>query len=288
MELLLIDTFTWNFPMLIVLACIAVIYMSAVHRFAKTEITHLQILSFVGGYALLVFTVASPFAVVSHVSFSLHMVQMSILFFFIPPLLMLGIPEKLLQLSQRLQIPRWLKKIYFPSNNALYTFSVLFLLYHIPFILTFLIIHPTLKSIYLSLLFALSFSMWRPIASPDPLLRLCTCKMKRYAFISGIAITPACLLFISSAFLENTSNPFLSQLAVHLCAPDLSETFQSILPWPFNSKYDQMLSGILMMGLHKFSLVMAIRLERKVSERFYEELERCAHEKTKRKPIDDR
>ena len=270
--------------MLILLTCIAIIYLSAVRRFATLP----QISSFLGGYALLVFAVASPFAVVSHLSFSLHMAQMSILYFFIPPLLMLGIPEQLLLLPQRLQIPRWLKKINFPSNIALYTFAILFLLYHIPIILTFLIGHPTLKSIYLFLLFILSFIMWKPIASPDPLMRLCACKMKRYAFISGIAITPACLLFIGSAFLENTGNPFLTQLAVHLCAPDLSETFQSILPWPFNSKYDQMLSGILMMGLHKFSLVMAIRLERKVSERFYEELERCAHEKTKRKPIDNR
>jgi putative membrane protein len=254
-----------------------VIYLFAVYRFAKKEITLLQIISFVGGYVLLVFSVASPFAVISHVSFSLHMVQMSILYFFIPPLLMLGIPEKLFHLPLNIRIPSWLKKAHFPSNVALYTFAVLFFLYHTPVILTFLFGNPVIKSIYLFLLFGLSFSMWKPIASPDPLLRLCTCKVKRYTFISAIVITPACLLFIGSAFLENTSNPFLSQLAVHLCSPNLSETFQSVLPWPFNSKYDQVLSGILMMVLHKFSLAIAIRLERKVSERFYEELEGCEH-----------
>src|SRR5690606_29527211 len=143
-----------------------------------------------------------------------------------------------------------------------------------PIILSTLVSNPALKYCYLFVLFALSFGMWLPIASPVPLLRRCTCKLKRYAFISGIAITPACLLFIGTALLGISSKPLLLQLVAHLCGPSFATTIPIELPWPVNTRYDQILSGFLIMGMHKFSLIMALRLERKVSFRFYEELER--------------
>lgn len=273
LEFILMNQLTWNWPLLLTLLGIVALYLFAVHRYAKGKTILLQPFCFFTGCLLLLLVVVSPFAIISHVSFSLHMIQMSILYFIVPPLLLLGIPEQLLHRLPRLPKSSWLKMNPFPRNIALYTFASLFLLYHTPFILTFLVGHPLLQNSYLLLLFALSFGMWHPIASPDPLLRLCTCKMKQYAFRSGLAITPACLLFIGAAILENTSNPLLMQLTAHICIPSSSGK-PPILPSPFNTKYDQLLAGILMMGLHKFSLAMALRLERKISARFYAEVEK--------------
>lgn len=271
-EFILIGKTTWNYPLLIVIILIAVIYLALIHRFAKEHFVPFQPISFFISCALFLFIAASPFAIISHLSFSLHMVQMSILYFIIPPLMMLGIPEQLLNQLPRFPKHKWLTLTRLSPKIALYTFATLFLLYHLPFILTIIAGNPLLKNGYLFLLFALSFSMWKPLASPDPLFRLCTCKMKRYAFISGVAITPACLLFIGSAFLGYTGNPLFDQLIAHLCGPANLDALP-IMPWPFNTKYDQVLAGFLMIGLHKLSLFMTLRLERKISIHFYEELE---------------
>lgn len=272
-DILLANQLNWHWPLLIAVTFISFIYLTFILRLAKSEMTLLQTLSFFTACALLVLVIGSPFATISHLSFSLHMMQMSIIYFIIPPLILLGIPEQLVDNLPRLRWLRWLNIPRFPRNTSLYTFAGLFFLYHTPILLSFLVSNPLLKYSYLFVLFALSFGMWHPIASPVPLLRRCTCKLKHYSYISGIAIMPACLLFIGSAFLGFTSNPLLLQLVSHLCGPSFTEVFPIELPWPFNTRYDQILSGFLMMGIHKFSLIMALRLERKVSYRFYEELE---------------
>ncbi|WP_339253584.1 cytochrome c oxidase assembly protein [Sporosarcina sp. FSL W8-0480] len=274
LDILLANQLTWHWPLLIAVFCISSLYLLFIHRYAKEEIARLQPITFLTGLALLELVIGSPFATISHLSFSFHMIQMSILYFIIPPLVLLGIPEQLVDILPRLKRPRWLNIPRFPTNMPLYTFAGLFFLYHTPIILSTLVSNPALKYCYLFVLFALSFGMWLPIASPVPLLRRCTCKLKRYAFISGIAITPACLLFIGTALLGISSNPLLLQLVAHLCGPSFATTIPIELPWPVNTRYDQILSGFLMMGMHKFSLIMALRLERKVSFRFYEELER--------------
>lgn len=215
----------------------------------------------------------SPFAMLSQVSITLHMVQMSLLFFFVPPLLMLGIPVALVDV-----MTSWLRRSKLPSIHLspiafLSTFAVVFLFYHTPIILTFLVARPLVHAGFLLLLFLLSFGMWKPLASPDPLLRLCSCKMKRYAFLSGVAISPACLFFIASGFLEGATNPLALQLISHLCGPDILESFP-LLPAPFHTKHDLILAGLFMMVLHKSALVVTLKLERRVSKVFYEALAR--------------
>lgn len=213
----------------------------------------------------------------SQVSVTLHMIQMSLLFFFVPPLLLLGIPPSLFDVMARGMRRSKLPSIHLSPKTSLATFAILLLFYHTPITLTFLVARPLFHTGYLWLLFLLSFGMWKPFASPDPLLRLCACKMKRYAFLSGLAITPACLLFIASGFFEGATNPWALQLLAHLCGPDTLDSFP-LLPAPFHAKHDRILAGILMMVLHKSSLVFILKLERTVSSIFYEALERDCRE----------
>ncbi|WP_369293410.1 cytochrome c oxidase assembly protein, partial [Alkalihalophilus pseudofirmus] len=53
---------------------------------------HRQPFLFFSSLILFYLTTGSPFAALSHLTFSSHMVQMSILFFIFPPLFLLGIP----------------------------------------------------------------------------------------------------------------------------------------------------------------------------------------------------
>ncbi|MCG3086595.1 cytochrome c oxidase assembly protein [Sporosarcina cyprini] len=269
LDMLLLENLTWRWHWLIILTGLAVLYSFLLHRFGKNEVVRMQPISFSLGCLLLFLMLGSPFATLNHISFTLHMAQMSVLFFFVPPLLMLSIPVPWHDFIIKTR-PAWWPSIPFTSLEFLYTFSILFLLYHIPSILSILVAYPVLQKSYLLLLFLLSFGMWRPLASPDPLLRLCACKMKKYAFWSGLAIMPACLLFVASAFFENAHNPFLLQLVAHLCGPGFLDSLQL----PVQSKYDRLLAGALMLILHKSSLVFTLKWQRIVSADFYDELDK--------------
>lgn len=254
---------SWNISLLAVLVCLACCYLFLVQRYAKVDLGNKQTFLFSLGILLFYFTVGSPFAVISHLSFSLHMIQMSILFFIIPPLVLLGIPEQLFVKAMDISKLTWLKRFRFPPKIALYVFAVLLLLYHLPFILTFLLKIPLLQNGFITCLFLLSIIMWWPIASPDAKRRLCKLGMKRYAMISGYVLLPACLFFILTAFIDGVENPLLAQLTANLCMP--ASTATTLLPPPFNTKYDQFMAGVIMMGLHKFGLVMALTLENKIA-----------------------
>ena len=224
----------WHFSLLVVLVCLACCYLFLVQRYSKAELDNKQVFLFFLGLFLFYFTIGSPFAVISHFSFSLHMIQMSILYFIIPPLLLLGIPENLFMKALDIPKPWWIKKCKFPPKIALYLFAVLLLLYHLPFILTLLSTASLLQNGYITILFFLSFIMWSPIASPDSKRRLCRQEMKRYAMKSGYALMPACLFFIVAAFIGGIENPLFAQLTAHLCMPGTLNAI-TVLPPPTRS-----------------------------------------------------
>lgn len=260
LELLLGIQLTWNLSMLLFLVCIMCLYVLLLQR-AKIGLANLRALLFLLGLLLFYIVAGSPFATISYLSFSLHMITMSILYFIVPPLILFGIPD--LPKATEVAWLNWMKKLHLHPKAALYTFALLFLLYHMPFVLTFLLTTPLLQKSYLITLFVLAFGMWWPIASPDTNRRLDKRDMKRYAMTSGYVLLPACLFFILAALVGGIENPLFAQLTVHLCLPDSLSTV-TLLPPPFNTKYDHFMSGIIMMGLHKSGLVMALALEGKI------------------------
>lgn len=237
---------SWNIPLFIVLSLLAISYLF----FVKTDQTSIfepfQKILFISGTTLLYLMIGSPLLSLSYLSFSLHMVQMSIVFFIVPPLILLGIhniPFAKYKLLLRL-------KTVFRPKLALIMFATLFLLYHLPFMLSFISQHDFIQKLYLSTLFILAFIMWSPIALKRN--EFSYNKKRQYSKLSSLLIMPACLIFIVSALLQGMDNPFMSNLAAHLCLP--SESLQ-ILPPPFNTKYDQMISGVLMISIHQLGIV---------------------------------
>src|SRR5690625_1782497 len=230
LSLLLEEHLTWNFPLLIILVCIISIYGYLYRQSGRRNFFSLQTSLFLIGLTLLYGMIGSPLTAISHLSFSFHMIQMGILYFIIPPLLLLGIPEWMfMHITKHLPLRKYRFIQFISPKIALYTFSVLFLMYHLPITLQFLSKYAALQTSYTSILFILSFYMWWPIVAPNTKQPLHADHKKRYAFISGLLITPACILFILTALLDGANNPFIEQLTVHLCIPAESSTF-NILP----------------------------------------------------------
>lgn len=258
---------TWNLPLLGILLFMLILFYRFNSRKTlplyrgtnkKKRLYRLQLLLFVGGTVLLYMMIGSPFVPFSYLSFSFHMIHMSILFFIIPPMMLLGIPYELYITIQRVPVIQVIAKIITPLR-ALIAFSILFLLYHIPMFLMILSEYAYGQRLFIIVLFVLSFRMWWPIASPNRHKRLDHQQMKQYALISGLFIMPACLFFIASGWFGRVPNPFFSQLTTHLCIPS-NGYIPPLLPPPFNTKYDQIMAGVFMLGLHKVALAVTYRL----------------------------
>ncbi len=251
--MLLGEPFTLNLPLLASLLTVFFIYILLL---PSTTPLAKPILFFTS-LCFLYLLIGSPLVQMTRLSFSVHMIQMGILYFIIPPLLLLGIPHSMIQKMSRRLNPVKRLRIPFSPTHALYLFSLLLLMYHVPIVYTNLLENRLSQTFYEVVLFSLSISMWWPIASPVPSHRKTGQPLKRYVFKSGLLITPACLFFISTAFIDASHSPFLTQFTAHLCVPDVYTMSSS-----FHTKFDQFFAGISMFGLHKIGLMMTVSLKK--------------------------
>lgn len=243
----------WNVPFLIGLIFIACLYGGLIKRFTIIKLYHRQPILFLLGLMLVYLTMGSPLSTISHLSFSFHMFFMSIHYFIIPPLLLLGIPYPFLQ---QIQKKPYINKLLPPTHVALYSFALLFFAYHLQMTLQIFSQYPSLHTSYMLLLFYLSFPMWSPLLTPKQYNK----KGKgSYAFKSGLLIMPACFFFIFAGILGGIGGlPLHTELNAALCLPS-DFTPSDLLSFPFNSRLDQSAAGILMLGMHKLGLMITTR-----------------------------
>lgn len=270
-ELLLAGQLSWNLPLLAGLFCLIMLYAFLVKRVTNIKLNHVQPFLFFIGLVLLYLAIGTPLSTISHLSFSLHMLQMSILYFMVPPMLLLGLPYNIFKLMHKSPLVKGISKLFPPPRVVLIIFAVFFTSYHLPGVLNVVTQSTLIQNSYLLLLFLSSFGMWWPIASPDPKQRFRKARMKRYAFQSGLILMPACLLFILNAFLGGLNNPFLTQITAHLCTPSQASSL-NLLPSPFNTKFDQLMAGTLMLGMHKFSIMFSFRFGNNTDDKEFEQL----------------
>ncbi|MED4910626.1 cytochrome c oxidase assembly protein [Brevibacillus centrosporus] len=185
-------------------------------------------------FALILFYAAqgSPISYYGHhYLFSLHMLQQSILYFALPPLVLLAIPEWLLARVFQPKVMRTILNLVTHPLVAALLFNTLFSFYHVPFIFDAASQNHEWMSVYHIVLLLAAFAMWWPIVSPlsDSKKQLAGLKKLTYIFANGVLITPACALII---FAEN---PLYT---TYMQAPQLFESLTTFS--------DQRLGGIIM------------------------------------------
>lgn len=239
----------WNYQLNLLFILIAVVYLLITgplrHRFKDaTEVKGSKKAVFLTGLIVYYFAVGSPLALLTHELFTMHMLQMALMFFVVSPLLLIGIPVYLYRAVFRIKP---LKAVFSFLSRPLLTvflFNGLLSLYHVPAVFDAIMNSEALHVISHTLLMVASLFMWWSIVSPVPEMdTLRDRHLIKIALILGgtVLITPACALII---FTDTV----------------LFERFQEtsqMLPL-FAPLIDQQLGGVIMKIIQEISFMAAI------------------------------
>lgn len=224
------------------------------HLFEQSEpLSKSNAVLFILAMALFYGVKGGPIDLMGHLMFYAHMIQMSILLFIFPPLIIISIPE---WIWKKLWSMTRFKKIFGIFRKPLIIlilFNATFSLYHVPLVFDFIKTNMLLHELYTSFLILFALGMWWPLVNKIETYKSLTgLKKVAYIFASGALILPACALIIfnDSPMYETYSNPELWAQSLSLCVP--SSTLSSLDlsgPEMFTSMsliHDQQLGGVLM------------------------------------------
>lgn len=248
----------WN-PNKIVLVLVVIgLYLLLTGPFRKDipgadEVPVWKKITFISGMIIYYIAMGSPFYLLSHIIFSMHMAKMALVYLLVPPLLILGSPKWFFEYLLK---PRFLRKaISFFTHPllAILWFNGLFSFYHLPVVLDTLNGDVNLNAVFGIFLFMAAIFMWWPILNPlaekDQLSDL---RKIAYIVANGMLITPACALitFADGLLYQSYTNPQAWAAMIGFCLPpgvsvDMSlvtAQFFQILP----PMQDQQLGGVVM------------------------------------------
>lgn len=187
----------WNLWMAVILVIILGVY---VYQFKTEEDFFKKFGFFFSALVVLYVTLGSPLHVLGdHYLFSAHMLEQSLIYTLLPPLLLLGLPKRfvapIIQVGLRTKISSFLKRPLIP----LLLFNVLFSFYHIPLIFNLVVGNGMLHNLMHIILTMTAFFMWIPlIPMVKELDKLSEIHKIGYIFAAGMLLTPACALIIFS------------------------------------------------------------------------------------------
>lgn len=158
------------------------------------------------------------------------MLEQSLIYIVLPPLLLLGLPNRIKKLILYLGLRyKWINFLKYPLIPLL-LFNVLFSFYHVPFIFNTIVSNNILHNLTHIILTISALFMWIPlIPVTKELDRLSNIQKIGYIFVAGMLLTPACALIIFS------DEPFYT---VYYDAPQLFKTLSSL--------EDQQAGGVIM------------------------------------------
>jgi putative membrane protein len=193
----------WNPGLILVVLIIGWLYAMAVnrwrHQFAESSVVTIgQQIYFFSGLFLYYIAEGTPLSYYSHhYSFSAHMLQQSILYMVVPPLVLLGLPGWLLRPLFKPAAMKLFMRLFASPLISLFVFNMVFSFYHIPLIMDKLmtndLLHGLYNAVFLLSAFQLWFQVFCPLAEYD---RLSELRKMGYIFVNGILLTPACALII--------------------------------------------------------------------------------------------
>jgi len=260
------------------------------HKFDGEEpVTRREIGYFLTSMVLLYIVKGSPMDLMGHILFSVHMAQMAILLLIVAPFLIIGIPDWIWKKVLDVKIVGRLMRFFTNPVLSLILFTIMFSLYHYPFILDQVKLSITFHSIFTITLFLFAIFLWWPIVNTlEGQPRLHGLKKIGYVILSAILITPACalIIFVDFPVYDTYSSGEAWLQAMALCVPGSTLAGLSGLgisgPELFTKMptvYDQQLGGILMKVIQELIYVVVIG---KIFIKWYKEEQRDADEITKR------
>ncbi|MEI5906037.1 cytochrome c oxidase assembly factor CtaG [Bacillus spongiae] len=212
-----------------------------------------QAVTFIVAMILLYIVKGSPVDLLGHIMFSVHMIQMAILYLVIPPLLIISIPNWLWKVVIELPVISKLFSFFTKPIVALILFNGMFSFYHIPLIFDTIKVDETLHMIYTFTLFLVAICMWWPMINKLPgQYQLSGLKKVGYLFADGVLLTPACalIIFADQPMYATYYDSALWMQALALCVP--TSTLEGLTlsgPQLFTNmpvQEDQQLGGVLM------------------------------------------
>lgn len=213
-----------------------------------------QLTYFSTGLLIFYFSLGSPMEMIGHELFSIHMVQMSLLFIVMPPFLLMGLPGWLVEPVFRLKLVGKVARVLVNPVFATFFFNGMIWLYHIPWVFDRLMESPTLHTGARVLLLIGGMAMWFTVLCPVPKMdRMSELKKMGYLYANGMLLTPACIMI---AFSDTTFFALFHEQ---------SQMFPILSPL-----HDQQLGGVLMkiiqeivyVGVIAYIFVVWVRKER--------------------------
>ncbi len=194
----------WNPEVMLITLLLVILYFLVTgplrSRFADAEpSTGKQKTIFVLAMVVLYAAAGSPINYLGHhYLFSMHMLQMALLFIALPPMIMLGIPGWLWAVIFRNRRVRAVLRFCTRPVVAALLFNSLLSFYHFPAILDYAAQNHNWMNAIHAVIFLAAFCMWWPIVSPLPVQEkpLEGLRKMAYLFLNGVLITPSCALII--------------------------------------------------------------------------------------------
>ncbi len=189
----------WNpFYLLITIAVIGIYLFYTKNGPWKGSVTRGQKIWFIIGVTGFYIAKGTPLSVIGHhYSFSAHMLQMSLLYFIVPPLLLIGLPKVFFRKILGIRIIGRVFRFFTKPLIALLSFNLLISFYHLPFVFDTVMSHGLLHETAHFILLSSSFFMWWPVIGPLPESdSLSDLQKVGYIFADGVLLTPACALII--------------------------------------------------------------------------------------------
>ncbi|NSL50746.1 cytochrome c oxidase assembly factor CtaG [Calidifontibacillus erzurumensis] len=258
----------WSPLFFIFIVAIGIIYIMAVKGYFKKlrspneeAVTKKQMFLFILSLFILYIVKGSPVDLLGHLNFSIHMVQMSVLYLFLPPLFMISIPNWIWRKIITFKMIQRPFNFFTKPLIALLVFNTLFSLYHFPFIFDIVKTNIVLHATVTVLIFIAAFIMWWPLVCPLPEYRQLSGLQKLgYIFADGVLLTPACalIIFADTALYETYTNHTAWLKALELCVPSSMLAAVDIGGGPqmfswLSPKNDQQLGGVIMKIMQEIS-----------------------------------
>jgi len=222
-------------------------------------------IAFVTGVLLLYLAQGGPLSLLAHLMFTFHMISMAVSYVFVPPLLLYGIPAWLWRWMFDRPFWRPLRFLMHPLI-CLVAFLLLFSLYHLPDIHDGIMVRYAVHAAYYALLFVTAMMLWWHISCPVPEWdRLPPLRKIAYVFMSGVLLTPACVLiiFAGTPVYAVYSDPQVWVRAIGYCVAGDPSYLLEVAGGPAFFQWltpleDQQLGGIVMKLLQELVNIIAL------------------------------